>query len=192
MTTAYLVIDALDECEVGLRQLLDLITWTMSTQCTGVKWIVSSRNRFDIEQWLGVGDSHSGLSLELNVDHISHAVDVYVDHKASQLVSLQNDKALQEQIRARMQRKSDGTFLWVALVIEELQEVLGIDMLEILEDIPSGLTLVYDLMMKHIQQLRQQYPRRCFLALSATTIAYRPLHLRARLLRKAKTKSSVD
>ena len=36
LTSAYLVIDALDECEVGLRQLLDLITWTMSTQCTGV------------------------------------------------------------------------------------------------------------------------------------------------------------
>ncbi|KAN0078645.1 Pfs, NACHT and WD domain protein [Elaphomyces granulatus] len=178
LTATYLVVDALDECEVGLPQLLDLITWTVSTQPCCIKWIVSSRNRYDIEQCLGIDDSHTRLSLELNADHISHAVDVYVDHKVSQLVSLRNDKALQEQVRDQMHQKSDGTFLWVALVIEELRQVLGVDMLEVLEDMPSGLTLVYDRMMKHIQQLRRQYPRRCLLALSAATLAYQPLHRR--------------
>jgi hypothetical protein len=33
-------------------------------------------------------------------------------------------------------------------------------------------------MMNHIQQLQRQCPRRCFLALSAATVAYQPLHLR--------------
>jgi hypothetical protein len=124
LTAAYLVVDALDECEVGLPQLLDLITWTVSAQPTCVKWIVSSRNRYDIEQWLGLDDSHTRLSLELNADHISHAVDVYVDYKVSQLVSLRNDKALQDQVRDQMHQKSDGTFLWVALVFEELRGAL--------------------------------------------------------------------
>ena len=156
-TATYLVVDALNECEVGL-QLLDLITWTVSAQSSCIKWIVSSRNRYDIEQCLGIGDSHTRLSLELNADHISHAVDMYVDHKVSQLVSLRNDKALQEKVRDQMHQKSDGTFLWVAVVIEELRQVLGVDMLEVLEDMPSGLTLVYDRMMKHIQQLQRQYP----------------------------------
>ena len=77
-----------------------------------------------------------------------------------------------------MRQKSNGTFLWVALVIEELRQVLGVDMLEALEDMPSSLTPVYDRMMKHIQQLPRQYPRRCLLSLSAATFAYRPLHLR--------------
>ena len=45
LTVAYLVVDALDECEVGLPELLDLITWTVSAQPTHVKWLVSSRNR---------------------------------------------------------------------------------------------------------------------------------------------------
>jgi hypothetical protein len=177
LTAAYLLVDALDECEVELPQLMDLITWTMSAQSC-IKWIVSSRNRYDIEQCLGIDDSHTRLSLELNADHISHAVDVYIDHKVSQLVSLRNDKALQEKVRGRMHKKSDGTFLWVALVIEELRQVLGVDMLEVLEDLPSSLTLVYDRMMKHIQQLQRQYPRRCLLVLSAATVAYQPLHLR--------------
>ncbi|KAN0083541.1 WD40-repeat-containing domain protein [Elaphomyces granulatus] len=178
LTAAYLVVDALDECEEGLPQLLDLITWTVSAQSSCIKWIVSSRNRYDIEQCLGIEDSHTRLSLELNADHISHAVDVYVDHKVSRLVSLQNDTALQEKVRDQVHQKSDGTFLWVALVIEELRQVLGDDMLEVLEDMPSGLTLVYDRMMKHIQQLQHQYSRRCLRALSAATLAYQPLHLR--------------
>src|SRR5882762_1862691 len=178
LTAAYLVVDALDECEEGLPQLLDLITWTVSAQSSCIKWIVSSRNRYDIEQCLGIDDSHTRLSLELNADHISHAVDVYVDHKVSQLVSLRNDKALQEKVRDQMHKKSDGTFLWVSLVIKELRQVLGVDMLEVLEDMPSGLTLVYDRMMKHIQQLQPQYSRRCLRVLSAATLAYQPLHLR--------------
>jgi hypothetical protein len=114
----------LDECEVGLPQFLDLITWTVSAQPTCVKWIVSSRNRYDIEQWLGLDDPHTRLSLELNADHISHAVDVYVDYKVSQLVSLRNDKVLQDQVRDQMRQMSDGTFLWVALVFEELRGAL--------------------------------------------------------------------
>src|SRR3984957_7426053 len=178
LTATYLIVDALDECEVGLPQLLDLITWTVSAQSSCIKWILSSRNRYDIEQCLGLDDSHTRLSLELNADHISHAVDVYVDHKVSQLVSLQNDKVLQEQVREQMHQKSDGTFLWAALVIEELRQVLGDDMLEVLEDMPSGLKLVYDRMMKNIQQLQRQYPQRCLRALSAATLAYQPLHLR--------------
>ena len=34
LTAAYLVVDALDECEVGLPVFLDLITWTVSAQRT--------------------------------------------------------------------------------------------------------------------------------------------------------------
>src|SRR5467141_1585399 len=102
LTAAYLVVDALDECEEGLQQLLDLITWTVSAQPSCIKWIVSSRNRDDIEQWLGFDDSHTRLSLELNADHISHAVDVYIDFKVSQLISFRNDKALQEQVQGQI------------------------------------------------------------------------------------------
>ena len=177
LMTAYLVVDALDECEVGLSQLLDLITWTVSAQRTCVKWIVSSRNRYDIEQWLGLGDSHTRLSLESNADHISHAVDVYVDYKVSQLVSLRNDKALQDQVRNKMHQKSDGTFLWVALVIDELRGALRRDLSQVLSGIPKGLTPLYDRMIEQIQQLEGSYPQVCLLTLATATLAYRPLHI---------------
>ena len=121
LTVAYLIVDALDECEVGLPRLLDLITWTAPAQSSCIKWIVSNRNRYDIEQCFGLGGSYTRLSLELNANHISHAVDVYVDHRVSQLVSLRNNKVLQGKVREQMHQKSDGTFLWVSLVFEELQ-----------------------------------------------------------------------
>ena len=110
LTAAYLVVDALDECEVGLPQLLDLITWTVSAQCTCVKWIV--RNWYDIKQWLRLDDSHTRLSLELNADHISHAVDVYIDYKVSKLASLRNDKALQERVQDQIRGKSAHFYGW--------------------------------------------------------------------------------
>ena len=150
LTVAYLAVDALDECEVGLSQLLDLITWTVSAQPTRVKWIVSSRNRYDIEQRLGLDNSHTRLSLELNADHISHAVDVYVDYKVSQLASLQNHKALQDQVRDQMHQKSDGTFLWVALVFEQLLGALRRNVSRVLNRIPKGLMPLYDRMMNQI------------------------------------------
>ncbi|KAN0087273.1 hypothetical protein V8E54_000961 [Elaphomyces granulatus] len=177
LTVAYLVVDALDECEVGLPQLLDLITWTVSAQPTCVKWIVSSRNRNDIEQCLGLDDSHARLSLELNAGHISNAVDVYVDHKVSQLISLRNDKALQEQVRDQLHQKSDGTFLWVALVFEELRGALPRNLSQVLNRIPKGLTPLYDRMIKQIQQLEYDYPQLCLLTLATTALAYRPLHM---------------
>ena len=177
LTVAHLLIDALDECEVGLPQLLDLITWTASAQPTRVKWIVSSRNRDDIQQRLGLDDSHTRLSLELNADHISRAVDVYVDHKVSQLVSLRNDKALQDRVRDQMHQKSDGTFLWVALVFEELRGALRRNISQILNRIPKGLTPLYDRMINQIQQLDYDYPQLCLLTLAIVALAYRTLHI---------------
>ncbi|KAN0075617.1 WD40-repeat-containing domain protein [Elaphomyces granulatus] len=178
LKAAYLVVDALDECEEGLPQLLDLITSTVSAQSSCIKWIVSSRNQDDIEQWLGFDDSHTRLSLELNSDHILHAVDVYIDFKVSQLISLRNDKALQEQVQDQIRQKSDGTFLWVALVFEELRGALRRNLSRVLNRIPKGLMPLYDRMVNQIQQLDDDYTQLCLLALSAATLAYQPLHLR--------------
>ncbi|KAL2802340.1 nucleoside phosphorylase domain-containing protein [Aspergillus granulosus] len=51
--TTYLVVDALDECEEGLPDLLKLIMKTTTIPSVRVKWLVSSRNKDDIEHILG-------------------------------------------------------------------------------------------------------------------------------------------
>jgi NACHT domain len=177
LTTTYLVVDAIDECEVGLPELLDLVVLTGSVRSPRVKWIVSSRKRYDIEQKLGLDNSYTRLSLELNAKHISRAVDVYIDHKISQLISLQHDQALQEQIRDQMRQKSNGTFLWVALAFGELQKSLQSNLFQVLNRIPNGLVPLYERMIMQVQQLEDDYPQCCLLILSTATLAYRPLHM---------------
>ncbi|KXX79286.1 Vegetative incompatibility protein HET-E-1 [Madurella mycetomatis] len=139
----YLVIDALDECEEDLQQLLEIIRDTAAAISTRIKWIVSSRNRPDIEQQFTLDDSRMSLSLELNAEQVSRAIDLYIDYEVSQLKSIEHDNAMQHRVGAQMRQKANGTFLWVALVFQELQKcVRSRDVLPLLEEIPTGLTLL--------------------------------------------------
>lgn len=173
----YLVVDAVDECDTNLPQLLDLITQS-TTLHFKIKWIVSSRNRDDIEQHLGQCEKLKGLRLELNSNQISHAIDNFIDTKVSHLAPLRNNLELQERLKDQMRQKSDGTFLWAALVIGELRkDVFAADMLEVLEETPTGLIPLFDRMMERVQQLHPRNVQRCLQVLSAAALSYRPLHL---------------
>ena len=169
------IIDALDECMTDLPQLLDLIMQHSSVP--NVKWILSSRNRHDIEQKLVQDESRTRLSLELNAEHVSCAVDAYIDHRVSGLASVHDDKALQDQLRDQMRQKANGTFLWVALVSRELQTVESWNVLQVIEQTPTDLIALYDRMMTQILQFKHN-SEFCRLVLSTATSAYRPLHLR--------------
>jgi hypothetical protein len=70
----------LDEDTSGLAQLLDLISIMVATS-PSIKWLESSRNRFDIEFRLKDGEDRVRLDLELNSECIRNAVDAYIDHK---------------------------------------------------------------------------------------------------------------
>ncbi|OBT63228.1 hypothetical protein VE03_07747 [Pseudogymnoascus sp. 23342-1-I1] len=74
-----LIVDALDECVTDLPLLLALIVQTSSSSC--IKWILSSRNRIDIERGLRLDESRTKLSLELkeNAEQVSRAVNTYIE-----------------------------------------------------------------------------------------------------------------
>jgi hypothetical protein len=69
-------------------------------------------------------------------------------------------------------------FSGVALAIEALQNVFGVDVPEVLGEFPSGLTPLYDQMMKRIEALQRRSPQRCLIILSTVIPACRPLHMR--------------
>ena len=100
MKGAYFIVDALDECMADLPLLLDLVV--QHSSAPRVKWILSSRNRHDIEQRLMQDESRTRLSLELNAEQVSRAVDAYINHMVSGLASVHDDKALQDQLRDKM------------------------------------------------------------------------------------------
>ena len=180
LTTVYLVVDALDECASELSKFLRLIVQNMSTSSARVKWLVSSRNnRPDIENELGINDGKFKLSLELNAESVSEAVDSYINYKVSTLAEKKNyDSKLQKHVKEELQRKADGTFLWVALVCKELERerVTKWDARRLLEQFPPGLEPLYARMIHDIQMLEGQSGDFCIKVLSTSTLAYCPVH----------------
>ena len=131
LNNTYLIIDALNECVAeDLPKLLDFIVQKSSIS-PRVKWIVSSRNNTNIKRRLRFDDSRTRLSLKLkeNAKQVSRAVSVYINHRLSELIEIQHNKLLQDLVREKMQRKANGTFLWVSLVIQELKDVISWEVL---------------------------------------------------------------
>ncbi|KAF2727314.1 NACHT-domain-containing protein [Polyplosphaeria fusca] len=146
----YLVIDALDECVTDLPKLLDLIVQTSSAS-SRVKWIMSSRNWPDIEERLERAGDKIRLSLELNADSVSAAVRSYIKHKVSRLAQ---DKRYNDQTRDAVLRhlytNANDTFLWVALVCQNLEKMSRFNIIKKLEVFPPGLNSLYNRMVQRI------------------------------------------
>ncbi|KAL2169155.1 hypothetical protein VTG60DRAFT_6395 [Thermothelomyces hinnuleus] len=144
----YLIIDALDECVADLPNLLGFINRVSSDR---VRWLLSSRNEPEIERKLRC-DERQRLSLELkeNAEQVSRAADVFIDHKLSKLERLQTDTLLE--VRDILHKKANGTFLWVALVVQELskEEVASWHVPYIVEELPSDLNGMYKRMLDNI------------------------------------------
>jgi hypothetical protein len=176
LKSTYLIVDALDECETDLSQLLNLVIRTTSI-FPRIKWIVSSRNKPDIEARLRLDDVQMRLSLELNEETVSRAIEMFIDFKVFKLPLITDDSALQETVRSQIYAKANGTFLWAALVLKELEPVESWDVLDMLQGMPPELEPLYDRMLRQVEQLQRKDPEFCRLVLSTITLAYRPLHL---------------
>ena len=172
----YVIVDALDECETDLLKLLNLVTQNAS-RFPCVKWIVSSRNKPDIEARLRLDHTHMRLSLELNEKNVSRAIEIFINFRVSQLPLINDDSDLQETVRGQIYAKASGTFLWVALVLAELELVESWDVLDVLREMPSDLKRLYHRMIQQIDQLQRKDPELCYYVLSTMILAYRPLHL---------------
>jgi hypothetical protein len=123
--STYLIVDALDECTTGLPELLKLIIQTSSSP-SRVKWVVSSRNWPSIERDLDAVAERIKLSLELNEQSVSSAVTTYIQTKIGQLAKENNyNNNTQEAVQNYLVLNAYGTFLWVALVCQELKGISG-------------------------------------------------------------------
>jgi hypothetical protein len=85
LSTTYLIIDALDECVTVRPKLLRFIAMQSSTSHR-VKWVVSGRNYPEIETQLERAGHKLRLSLELNAQSVTAAVNVFVQRRVDQLV----------------------------------------------------------------------------------------------------------
>jgi len=154
------VVDALDECVAHRDRLLRLIA-SHAVASPRVKWIVISRIIREIENILeidgpDISDSSAAskgsevkLSLEVtqNAEQVACAVEAFIKFKLSNIPSLRDDYDTRRWVRETMREKANGTFLWVALVVEELGKTDSWDMLEVLGELPEKLDGLYSRMM---------------------------------------------
>ncbi|KAF2729421.1 HET-domain-containing protein, partial [Polyplosphaeria fusca] len=171
----YLVIDALDECVTDLLELLDFIV-QMSYTSSRVKWIISSRNWPNIEERLErVGDKVR-LSLELNANSVSAAVRSYITHKVSRLAQ---DKRYNDQTKQAvldyLYTNANDTFLWAALVCQNLGKMSRLNVITKLKAFPPGLDSLYHRMIQNINDLEDA--SLCKQALAIVAVVYRPVTL---------------
>lgn len=171
----YLIIDALDECIVGLPQLLDLIVRMLSSS-SNIKWIVSSRNWPPIEERLEKAGENQRLSLELNAEFVSAAVSKYIERKVDQLAHIKEyDDKTKKSVQEYLSLNANGTFLWVALVCQNLEIFSEWETLGSLNTFPPGLESLYRRMIQLICDSVNSDLFKRILAL--VTVVYRPITL---------------
>jgi hypothetical protein len=177
---AFLFIDALDECNSQQTELLKYVIRFSSTARGKVKWLLTSRNESWIKEHLAYEGNCLDTSLELNAHNVSHAVCLYINAKVQDLAQQKRYSAeLVDDVRAQLELKAEGTFLWVALVCKELAKLRGVrHVRRVLEGFPPGLQAMYERMMSQIEQVDNaedvDYCRRI---LAFVTLACRPLSI---------------
>ncbi|KAH6724991.1 hypothetical protein BKA61DRAFT_537097 [Leptodontidium sp. MPI-SDFR-AT-0119] len=175
LNSTCLIVDALDECAVDLPKLLDLIVQTSSIS-PRIKWIVSSRNWPSIEKSLNKVASKASLHLELNEKSVSAAVNTYIQSKVDFLATQNEyDNDARGAVQSYLSANANGTFLWVALVCQELASISGWEVEEMLSAFPPGLDAIYMRMMQQIGISRAA--KRCNSILAVVSIVYRPITL---------------
>jgi hypothetical protein len=169
----YLIVDALDECVTDLPKLLEFVAKHSSTS-SRVKWIVSSRNWPEIEAQLERAGHKVKLSLELNAQAVAAAVDVFIQQKVDQLAQEKRYKAeVRHAVLQHLRSNADNTFLWVALVCQDLETTPKWNVIKRLALFPPGLDSLYRRMMDQISE--SNGAETCRQVLASTAILYRPV-----------------
>ena len=174
LDNTFFIVDALDECVEGLPRLLNFI---VRISCTSrAKWIISSRNWPSIEQNLDTATQKLRLSLELNEDSVSAAITAYIQFKVDQLAERKKySRNTQDIVQHYLLQNAHGTFLWVALVCQELSKTSGWKAQQKLTAFPPRLDALYSRMMEQIKN--SEDAELCKRILAIVSAVYRPLTL---------------
>ncbi|PIG84614.1 hypothetical protein AARAC_010917, partial [Aspergillus arachidicola] len=171
----HLVIDGLDECRDRRQDLLDLIA-EKSSAYPEIKWVISSRNEYDIAERLDSATQVAPISLELNEVSVSAAVNAFIRHKVDLLAKRKRyNSNTREMVSRYLLSNSQGTFLWVALVWKNLDETPRRRVAEKLTMFPPGLDALYHRMMDQVRE--SEDAELCKQILGTVSTVYRPVTL---------------
>ncbi|KAF3225088.1 hypothetical protein TWF106_002968 [Orbilia oligospora] len=148
----YLVIDALDECQEGdMAEFLQLLVRTGLNNPSKVKWLLTSRPFHIANQELLAGSDQELVSLELNFEHVSAGVAIYIIEKVAELDRRHHyGQTLRQEIEKQLTVRAKGIYMWVSLVCKRLEGVSPDEVLAAIEDSPPGLFPFYNRALKQL------------------------------------------
>lgn len=180
LSETYVLIDGLDECREDLDLLLDLIV-RLSAGPSRIKWILSSRNEAPMTEKLGQSSGDVQLSLELNAESVAAAVEAYIEHKFAILHSRRAySESERSAVRSHLFENANATFLWVALVCQQLAGLSGREALRKIKNgtFPPGLPDFYERMLQRVDEAQTaETVDICKQTLAVVCTVYRPITL---------------
>lgn len=172
----FCVLDGLDECEdsrlrVLLPRIVGLLASTTPSRTRGnFKLAIVSRDIPGLQ-----GCTRIRLDPD-NDEKVVSDIELFVSARVGELSRIEgfNDK-FRASVQTALLQRAGGTFLWVGFTMHELsQKQTCSEILEALEELPSGLPAVYGRMMLQIPARHRDMSRAI---LSWVTLAVRPLQL---------------
>ncbi|TXC01070.1 hypothetical protein FocTR4_00009367 [Fusarium oxysporum f. sp. cubense] len=170
----FILIDGLDQCDrsgrqVLLRRIAEL--FQESPKSAGnLKFLVTCRPEVGDTKYMLGG---IGVSLRMGSTEVREDLTDFINFKVEEL-SRRNKygSSLRTEVREALLNQAEGTFLWVSLVIDELESTPKYEVASKLYDLPKGLDGIYTRMLGNIPEERQNDVK--FL-LSSMVAARRPL-----------------
>lgn len=133
----YWVIDGLDECRYH-AELVPLLLKAL--EGGAIRIFITSRDRFEPQR-----HAHSKarvISDDIQASDTKSDIKLYLEANMDSLPSTDEDG--RQDMVTRILAKSNGCFLWVRLILQELRQVhTSLEIRQVLEDIPSDMTDLY-------------------------------------------------
>ncbi|KAI0857820.1 hypothetical protein F4860DRAFT_488388 [Xylaria cubensis] len=171
----YWVIDALDECD-SPKVFLDCIQ--SFAHRLPVRILIFSRNTDPISTSFNrLSRSVSTSRIEKSTGHNQRDIERLAQ---MELDNMRGSTEFREQLLDEIMKRSEGNFLWVKLVLEEVMGCHTEEKIrEVLDDIPSDMTLMFRRMEKHmLESVRKSDMTLIRALLEWSTCAERPLSLK--------------
>ncbi|KAJ4243509.1 hypothetical protein NW757_011148 [Fusarium falciforme] len=170
-----IIVDALDECMIGIHQLLNLVA-KFSSETPRVKWIVSSRNESDIEQHFDEFMEDPILRIELGASSEAASFRTYLQSKVDELVEAQcYDKETKMAVKLHLERNANANLHWVTLACQTLERARRGQAIDTVHLFPPGLDNLYLHLFRQI--LESFGDRPCQKVLAFAAVVSRPISL---------------
>ncbi|KAH7137336.1 hypothetical protein B0J13DRAFT_77389 [Dactylonectria estremocensis] len=150
--TVYCIIDALDECEANslssLLRKFEMLSKSPETSTAKMKLVCLSR-RYP-ENIPAALSSFFRLKLDV-IPARKKDTRRFTSQRVNELAQKQLDSRLQAHVEKTLQEKSEGTFLWISFMAQDLESTSIEEIEASLQLLPQGLDAVYERILSHIK-----------------------------------------